>query len=51
MEDRLAELDDLVAVAIDRFAHRALQLILVCHRPSRFSLDPRSRATPRRRTQ
>jgi hypothetical protein len=32
MEDRLAELDNLVSMAIDRFAHRALQFVLACHR-------------------
>jgi hypothetical protein len=31
MKDRLTELDDLVAMAIDRIAYRALQLVLACH--------------------
>ena len=51
MKDRLAELDDLVAMAIDRIAYRALQLVLACHRHPRCNFDTRSRATPRRRAQ
>jgi hypothetical protein len=51
MKDRLAELNDLVAMAIDRIAYRALQLVLACHRHPRCNLYTRSRAIPRRRAQ
>ena len=34
VQDRLAELDDLVAAAIDRLAHRLLQFVLAGHSPS-----------------
>src|SRR5205823_85353 len=37
MQDRLAELDDLVAVAVDRLAHRLFQLFLGRHAAPRTS--------------
>ena len=45
MQDRLAELDDLVAVAVDRLAHRLLQLFLADH-PCLSSMARRTRRCP-----
>ena len=40
VEDRLADRDDLVAVAVDRLAHRLLQFFLARHPPSPKKVAP-----------